>query len=63
MPCRERYRLLLNDHHVWKARSRYYVFVADRCGVQFEFPKNWIVPRRVDSVMFHDTSPPAGECT
>lgn len=49
----------LKEHHGWRCKPGYKVFVADRGAVRFDIPQTWTIePGESGSIRFHDKPPP-----
>lgn len=55
--------LRLAEHHQWKARTGYSVFVVDRGKLRLDYPRDWVWSKDADSFKFHDREPPDDRCT
>ena len=55
--------LQLSEHHQWKARTGYSVFVLDRGKLRLDYPRDWVWSKDDDSFKFRDREPPDDRCT
>ena len=53
----------LRDHHGWKAKPGYSIFVADRGALRIDIPEGWVWSHDADSFKFFDREPPDDRCT
>ena len=61
-PRWEKQTFKLPENHRWTAAPGYTVFVANRGGVIFEFPLDWVVIPGDDAIKFHNRQPPDDDC-
>lgn len=53
----------LHEHHSWKAKPGFKIFLADRGAARFSIPQDWILRRTDDCLRFYDAAPPDDEAT
>lgn len=55
--------LQLSEHHRWRARPGYRIFVVDRGRLRLDYPQDWVWSKDDDSFKFRDREPPDDRCT
>src|SRR5919202_2637223 len=54
--------LRLKEHHGWRVRPGFKIFVADHGAVRFDIPRDWIMVPGTDSIEFRDRPQPDDDC-